>query len=211
MYVPDPSTILSRGVVNYGRRSRAHGASRFPSQTACRAPKGEAMTDTETPTSGPLRRETTKPNREMERRWGKDVIAPGFALIPSALLRGQARLRISAIELAVLVHLIDHWWHASEMPFPSKRRLAERLIVSERTVQRAMARLESEGLVKRVARHYPSGGQASNHYDLSPLVERLRPIARDMNDARAEAKATVRSAERPGGRRRRVVAAGATS
>lgn len=135
------------------------------------------------------------------------MIEPGFTFVPSVLLRGQARLRIDAIDLIVLIHLIDHWWQSSEMPYPSKRRLAERLMVSEKTVQRSMARLEAEGLVRRIARHYPGGGQTSNFYDLSPLVERLRPVAKDMMEARAEARATIRRAERPAPRRRKMTLA----
>lgn len=161
------------------------------------------MTDDADTTTTEAEPPEPKPTREMERRWSKEVLEPGFTLIPSVLLRAQARLHIDAIDLAVLLHLIDHWWSSSEMPYPSKRRLAERLMVSEKTIQRAVARLEAEGLVRRIARHYSGGGQASNYYDLSPLVERLRPLAKDVMDARAEARATVRAAERPGGRRKR--------
>lgn len=133
-----------------------------------------------------------------EKRWTKAVIEPGFTFIPSVLLRAQARLHINATELAVLLHLIDHWWEDEQMPFPSKRRLAERLSVSDKTVQRAIQRLEAEGLVKRYVRRHASGGQASNIYDLSPLVEKLKPIAKDMLAARDEAAAKKRAALRPG-------------
>ena len=150
-----------------------------------------------------------KPSREMERRWGKVTLEPGFVLLPSALLRGQSRLKLDATELVVLAHLVDHWWTAKEMPFPSKRRLAERMGVSEKTVQRAVARLEAEKLVRRVARHYSAGGQTSNLYDLSGLVTRLQDIAGDMVKARDEARATRRRAERPGLRHRAKVPAGA--
>jgi len=138
----------------------------------------------------------------LEKRWTKGVIEPGFTFIPSVLLRAQARLHINATELAVLMHLVDHWWEDEEMPFPSKRRLAERLSVSDKTVQRAMKRLEEEGLVKRSVRRHASGGQASNIYDLKPLVEKLKPIAKDMVEARDKAAATRRAASRPGLRRR---------
>jgi len=167
------------------------------------------MTDTDSTTAAAEPPEP-KPTREMERRWGKEVMEPGFTFIPSVLLRAQARLRIDAIDLAVLVHLIDHWWQSAEMPFPSKRRLAERLMVSEKTIQRAVARLEAEGLVRRIARHYPGGGQASNFYDLAPLVERLQPIAKDVMAARAEARATLRRPERPVARTKRSSAAAKT-
>lgn len=138
----------------------------------------------------------------LEKRWSKEVLEPGFTFVPSVILRAQARLHIDATELAVLLHLIDHWWEDDTMPFPSKKRLAERLGVSDKTVQRAMKRLEDEGLIKRERRSHASGGQASNRYDLSPLVEKLKPIARDMVAARDEAAATRRAASRPGLKRR---------
>lgn len=140
--------------------------------------------------------------RSLEKRWSKQVLEPGFTFVPSVILRAQARLHIDATELAVLLHLIDHWWEDDSMPFPSKKRLAERLGVSDKTVQRAMKRLEDEGLIKREPRSHASGGQASNRYDLSPLVEKLKPIARDMVEAREQAAATRRAASRPGLKRR---------
>lgn len=140
--------------------------------------------------------------RSLEKRWTKEVLEPGFTLIPSVILRAQARLHINAVELAVLLHLIEHWWEDKAMPFPSKRRLAERLQVSDKTVQRAMKRLEDGGLIRREARSHSSGGQASNRYDLSPLVERLKPIAADLVTARDEAAATRHAATRPGLKRR---------
>jgi predicted transcriptional regulator len=135
---------------------------------------------------------------EMERRWGKEAVRPGFVYLPSALLRGQARLKINATEMTVLIHLVDHWWRAAEMPFPSKHRLAERMGVSEKTIQRAMARLEAVGLVKRVARHLSAGGQTSNVYDLTGLVGRMREIGKDLTLARETGRAEMRKAERPG-------------
>lgn len=149
-----------------------------------------------------LRPPKEESKRNLERRWSKEVLEPGFTFVPSVILRAQARLHINATELALLLHLIDHWWEDDTMPFPSKKRLAERLGVSDKTVQRAMKRLEEEGLIKREPRSHASGGQASNRYDLSPLVDKLKPIARDMVEARDEAAATRRAASRPGLKRR---------
>ncbi len=145
---------------------------------------------------------TETSRRELEKRWSKGVIDTGFLFVPSVLLRAQARLHINATELAVLMHLVDHWWDNDEMPFPSKRRLAERLSVSDKTVQRAIKRIEDEGLVKRCVRRHSSGGQASNSYDLSPLVERLKVVAKDVAAAREEAAAKKRAATRPGLKKR---------
>lgn len=40
----------------------------------------------------------------MEERWGKNVIKAGYTVVPSIILRAQARLHINAVELAVLPH-----------------------------------------------------------------------------------------------------------
>ena len=134
----------------------------------------------------------------LNQKWGQDTMDANYTVIPSALLRGQARLGINATELAILVHLIDHWWKPGEMPWPSKKTLAERLRVGEKSIQRAMARLEEEGLISRKARFNKTGARTSNEYDLAPLVERLKPIAKDIVAAATEAKALKKKAERPG-------------
>jgi len=137
----------------------------------------------------------------MENRWGKNVIKAGYTVVPSIILRAQARLHINAVELAVLLHLLDHWWDNEEMPFPSKKRLADRLAVSSKTIQRAMVALETEGLVRRVKRSNGNGGQASNLYDLSPLIEKIRPFADEDLEARKKSTEMRRSVGRAGGLR----------
>ena len=61
-----------------------------------------------------------------------------------------------------------------------------------------MAHLEEEGLISRNARFNKTGARTSNEYDLAPLVERLKPIAKDMVAAANEAKALKKKAEKPG-------------
>lgn len=134
----------------------------------------------------------------LNQKWGEETMRANYTVVPSALLKGQARLRINATELALLIHLMDHWWQADKMPWPSKKTLAERLGVGSKTIQRAMAHLEEEGLITRVARYHKTGGRTSNEYDLSPLVERLKPIAEDIVKAAEEAKQIRKKAERPG-------------
>lgn len=149
------------------------------------------------------KKNTPEDERTLSQKWGKETMAANYTVIPCALLRGQARLHIGPNELAVLIHLIDHWWRPDAMPWPSKRTIAERLGVSSKSVQRAIASLEKEGLVTRKARFLKNGGgRTSNEYDLSPLVERLRPIAADMEKASQDAKAVKKAAERPGLKRR---------
>mgnify|MGYP005752297273 FL=1 len=158
-------------------------------------------TDKVVPLKGRKKTEPTD-ERTLTRKWGKETMAANYTVIPCALLRGQARLKIGPNELAVLIHLIDHWWQPEAMPWPSKKTLAERLGVSTKTVQRAIVVLEEEGLLLRKERYHKAGGRTSNEYDLTPLVARLKDIAKDMDDASKEAKAVKKAAERPGLKKR---------
>jgi predicted transcriptional regulator len=147
--------------------------------------------------------------RTLSKKWGKDTMDANYTVIPSALLRGQARLRIGPNELAVLIHLIDHWWQPEAMPWPSKKTIADRLGVSDKTVQRAMVNLEQAGLITRKERYHKTGGRTSNEYDLSPLVAKLKPIARDIVKAAEDSRAMKKAAVRPGLKKRAAPAASA--
>lgn len=150
----------------------------------------EAHTDQATmDTDGSEPKAAQDDKNSLTTKWGKQTMAVGFTVLPSVLLRSQARLNIKCNELAVLVHLIEHWWRPSAMPWPSKKTIAERLGVSDKTVQRAMVKLEKEKLIQRNSRYLKtSKGRTTNEYDLSPLVERLHGIAEETARADAEAK-----------------------
>ncbi|MDH7056156.1 helix-turn-helix domain-containing protein, partial [Escherichia coli] len=70
-------------------------------------------------------------------KWGKTNISAGWTIIPNALLENQSRLGLSCIDTMVLINLIMHWWEKDNPPRPSKKRLANMLGVSLKTVQRS--------------------------------------------------------------------------
>lgn len=142
-------------------------------------------------------------------KWGAKVIALGFCILPSLLLRAQRRLGLSPTQLAVLIQLADFWWDAGRKPFPKKADLAQRLGLSERQVQRYIAELEEAGLVQRIERRAAHRGKISNEYDLQGLVKRLAEIEPDFREAAEEARAVRKAVARPGVRRRARPAAGA--
>jgi len=147
----------------------------------------DPQTMTETTTETKAEKATAESKSALVEKWGKETMAIGFTVVPSILLRSQKRLGINANELAVLVHLMEHWWQTTGMPWPSKRKIAERLDVHEKTVQRAAAKLESLKLINRVSRYLESKGRTTNGYDLSPLVERLKEISVEVAQVDAEA------------------------
>lgn len=119
-------------------------------------------------------------------KWGTAVAERGFAQLPNYLLFLNqfldAELRLSPIELLVLIELAAAWWRKRDLPFPSMATLATRCGVSQRQIQRAVTRLEKDGFLKRVKRR-TSGIIASNAYDLAPLVELLERVAQAFPNA----------------------------
>lgn len=144
----------------------------------------------------PTRKE--QPERVSEQKWGKGVMELGFCIVPSLLLWAQRRLGLSPTQLAVLLQLCDHWWDAERKPFPTKKRLAERLGLSPRQIQRHVADLETHGLVTRIERRGRHGGKLSNTYDLSGLVERLKSLEPDFRNVEEEVKAARSRVAKPG-------------
>lgn len=117
--------------------------------------------------------------QQTQEKWG-DVVREGshrgFTIVPELLLRHQGDLEITAIEMNVLINLIAHWWYAERQPFPSDQKIADRMGVKPRTVQRAMASLEKKGLIDRNATKFrlTSGDYQSRRLvDLRGLKKKL--------------------------------------
>jgi predicted transcriptional regulator len=143
-----------------------------------------------------------KAKKASERKWGKAVVDLGFCIIPSLLLRAQARLGLNPTQLAVLMHLADYWWEAERKPFPKMQTLGERLKLSPRQARRYVAELEAAGLVTRIERRAAHRGKLSNEYDLSGLVKRLQQLEPEFRQVEEENKARRRAVARPGIRSR---------
>lgn len=151
---------------------------------------------TETPTSAKVIPINSKAlQRESTMKWGAAVMKLGYSIIPSALLQAQARLLISPQQMVVLLQLIEHWWRAESKVYPSKEKIAQRVGLSARQVQRHIVVLEQKKLVKRIYRTAKGKGKITNEYDLSGLVKKLKEIEPDM----AKAKKLKADAAKPGG------------
>lgn len=127
--------------------------------------------------------------RSLEAKWGEAVVKAGWTAVPSILLEEQAALELKPIDLAVLIHLIHHWWDADRPPWPRKELIALRLRVDESAVQRSVRRMEGLGLVARSSKTDRDGWTTSNYYDLSGLVSRLQELAAEIDTIRARRRA----------------------
>lgn len=156
----------------------------------------DITTDEDEVTPQPTSR--VKTTRQSEDKWGVEVMALGFCVLPSLLLRAQARLGLNPTQLAVLLQLADFWWSAERKPFPKKADLAARLSLSERQVQRHIADLEAAGFLQRIERTYGRRGKISNEYDLSGLVAKLKALEPQFREVAEEAKARKKAVSTPG-------------
>ena len=86
---------------------------------------------------------TAKAKKTSDRKWGGAVMNMGFCIVPSLLLRGQQRVGLNPTQLAVLLQLCDFWWDPGRKPYPSKAKIAARLGIGPRQVQRYIAELET--------------------------------------------------------------------
>ncbi len=128
-------------------------------------------------------------NYQIRRKWGNAVGKgglTGYLALPEVLLRGQHRLGLTSTEMMVLINILLHWWYAEKMPFPSNSKIAKRMGVDIRTVQRACKQLEKKKLIDRKVKI--NHDQETNAYssirtiDLTRLVARLNDIAIDLGD-----------------------------
>ncbi len=132
---------------------------------------------------------------QIRQKWGDRIVGrgggTGFVALPEALIRGQNRLKISSTEMMVLINAISFWWYVDNPPFPSNHKIAKRMGVSTRTVQRAFESLERKKLVHRDIKKYTEDDK-SYEYDtpyesrrylhFNGLIERLGIISDDLRN-----------------------------
>jgi DNA-binding transcriptional regulator YhcF (GntR family) len=120
--------------------------------------------------------------RALEQRWSAPVIAAGYTVLPSIVLKRQKKLGLDSLDLNIVMHLLSYWWKGSDLPFPSKRSLAEAIGVDQSTIRRRIQKLEAAGYLKRIGRRGSNGISKSNRYDLTGLIEAIKPLAAEENE-----------------------------
>jgi predicted transcriptional regulator len=116
---------------------------------------------------------------KLEHRWGKSLIDAGWVGFPSVFLKRQQALGLDELDVNILLQLADHWWERDNLPFPSKKLLADRIGVTPRTIQRRIARMESVGFIKRIERRHPNGGNKTNRYSFDGLIKEAESFAQE--------------------------------
>jgi len=136
-----------------------------------------------------------------ERIWGSAVLSHRYTGIPSILIQGQQRLGVNALQMNILVQLLDYWREPERKPFPTKKQIAQRIGVTAKTIRNNARLLGEAGLVKREMRKTASGDWNSNVYHLNGLVERVQKMEADFAEARNKRRQAKQFAETPAGLR----------
>ena len=131
--------------------------------------------------------------RENEKKWTKTLMDAGWTAMPSVIIERQKAFGLDPIDVNILLHLACHWWYATDLPFPSKQTMADAMRTSARTVQRRIAKMEHDGLIKRVERHHPKYGRQSNCYDFAGLIKEATPYAEEVIAAREQSRQEKKS------------------
>jgi hypothetical protein len=125
-------------------------------------------------------------------KYGQTLMDAGWTAVPSIIIERQKKLGLDATDLNIVLHLMNHWWQADNRPHPSKGRIADALGVDPRTVQRRIARMEADGLLKREPRAAVGKGSQTNRYNLEGLIAAATPLAQEALEERAAKKKTTR-------------------
>jgi hypothetical protein len=133
-----------------------------------------------------------KVRNRAEVKWSPQVMKHGYTPLPNLLLRAQGKLKITPVQLNVLIQLAEHWWEADKDPFPAKDRIATRMNKSPRQIQRYITQLEKRGMVRRIKRFLGKKAQTSNAYSLEGLIVKLKAVepefAKEIEQARIRRK-----------------------
>lgn len=124
-----------------------------------------------------------------EEKWGKELINAGYTVLPSIILERQKALGLDAMDINIIPHLVRHWWTAENLPYPSKRTIAECMRIDPSTVRKRIQKLEAASYIKRTERVGGSGERQTNAYDLSGLIEAAKPFAQESLQDRQQKKA----------------------
>lgn len=110
-------------------------------------------------------------------KWGKEVMAKKFTVIPNLLLDNLQALKIRSAQLVVLIALIEKWWEKENLPYPSMSKLAEQIGIKKAAVQRSINQLAENKIIIVNRRRTKKNGNTSSEYSFEPLVKRLKEFA----------------------------------
>lgn len=107
------------------------------------------------------------------------------------------------MQMNIIIHLLDYWFEPTRKPFPMKAELANRIGVTEKTIQNNIRALEKAGLIRRQMRKTAAGDWNSNIYHLDGLIAKVRALEPEFAEEKKKRKEARVALGTPVGRRKR--------
>lgn len=120
-------------------------------------------------------------------KWLKQAMEAGWTSFPTAILENQHELGLPARDVLILLHLASRWWTAEGESSPSNGSIGRAIGMDARDVQRRIARMEEDGLIRREERRDTPSGSAPNIYHLDGLLKLANALARKKQAAARKA------------------------
>lgn len=117
--------------------------------------------------------------KQLQRKWGPELLGAGWVALPSIILERQDALGLDALDINIILHIAKHWFEAANLPHPSKGSIARAMSVTPRTVQKRISILHELGFLRRIERRGPKGtkGSQTSQFDFTGLIEKATPLA----------------------------------
>jgi DNA-binding transcriptional ArsR family regulator len=121
---------------------------------------------------------------ENTRKCGNDIVEAGWIFLPSTLVLKRDELGMDAVDLNILLVLLQFWWKADGLPFPTKQTIGNLVGIDPSNVRKRLAKLEQKGLITRTERRKGGARNDSNIYSFEGLIKRAVPFALELSSER---------------------------
>ena len=128
-------------------------------------------------------------DKKVAAKWSKPLAESGWTSFPNVIFERQQALQLTPLDINILLHLAGNWWNPGSNPFRTKKSLGLAIGVHPRTIQKRIEEMERWGYLKRIYRKAGVGDNLPNEYDLSGLIEKVRPFAEEKLAERAKREA----------------------
>ncbi len=108
-------------------------------------------------------------------RYGRVITRRGVAAVPRAIFTHQAELTLTPQQVWFISYIFSFQWDTA-LPYPSIRKMSSTTGYSSVQLHTIKAELVASGYLRLVHRSNDQGGQDTNAYDFSGLLDKIREL-----------------------------------
>lgn len=117
--------------------------------------------------------------KQNEKKWTPTLMKAGWSAFPNIIIEKQRALGLDAMDMNILLHLVQYWWLEENVPHPSVATIAEAIGVTPRAIQKRVTALQAAGLITREECRHSKFGSQTNLYRFDGLIAACKPFAEE--------------------------------